>query len=113
MEMIVHLDSDIFDIVSNGTKDVEIRVNDEKRRKLSVGDTLVFLKRPDDIESIRATITNLVYFNSFEEVVDYYEMRRIYLDSASKEDYINLMKRFYSDEEVSKNGVVGIEFNLN
>lgn len=110
--MIVHLDSDIFDIVSNGTKDVEIRVNDEKRRKLSVGDTLVFLKRPDDIESIRATITNLVYFNSFEEVVDYYEMRRIYLENATKDEYINLMKKFYSDEEVEKYGVVAIEFKL-
>ena len=51
MEMIVHLDSDIFDIVDNGSKNVEIRLNDEKRRQLNVGDTLVFLRRPDDIDS--------------------------------------------------------------
>ena len=30
MEMKIHLDSDIFDIVENGTKTVEARVNDEK-----------------------------------------------------------------------------------
>ena len=107
-----HLDSDIFDIVSNGIKDVEVRLNDEKRSILNVGDKLVFLKRPDDIESISATITNLVYFNNFSEVVEYYDMKRIYLDSASKEDYINLMKRFYSDEAVNKYGVVAIEFKL-
>ncbi|MBQ9019021.1 MAG: ASCH domain-containing protein [Bacilli bacterium] len=111
MEMIFHLDSDIFDIVSSGSKDVEIRLNDEKRRKLNIGDTLVFLKRPDDIESIKATITNLVYFNNFLEVVNYYDMKRIYLDNTSSEDYINLMKRFYNDEEVEKYGVVAIEFN--
>ena len=112
MEMIVHLDSDIFDIVDSGTKDVEIRLNDEKRRQLHVGDTLVFLRRPDDIDSIKATITNLVYLNSFEDVFNKYEMKRVYLENTSKEDYINLMKRFYSDEEVSKYGVVGIEFKL-
>jgi ASC-1-like (ASCH) protein len=112
MEMIVHLDSDIFDIIVNKDKDVEIRLNDEKRRKLKIGDKLVFLKRPDDIESISATVTNLVYFDSFIDVTNYYDMKRIYLDNTSKEDYINLMKRFYSDEEVSKYGVVAIEFKL-
>lgn len=112
MEMVVHLHPEVFDIVLNKDKDVEIRLNDEKRRKLHVGDTLVFLKRPDDKESIKATITNLVYFNSFLEVADYYEMKRIYLDNTSSEDYINLMKRFYSDEEVEKYGVVAIEFKL-
>lgn len=111
--MIVHLDSDIFDIVSSGSKDVEIRLNDDKRRKLSIDDTLVFLKRPDDKEEIKATVTNLVYFNNFLEVVDNYDMKRIYLDNTSKEDYINLMKRFYNDEDVSKYGVVAIEFKLN
>lgn len=108
-----HLDSDIFDIIVNKDKDVEIRLNDEKRRKLKIGDTLVFLKRPDDIESISATVTNLVYFDSFIDVTNYYDMKRVYLDNTSKEDYINLMKRFYSDEDVSKYGVVAIEFKLN
>ena len=106
-----HLDSDIFDIVDNGSKNVEIRLNDEKRRQLNVGDTLVFLRRPDDIDSVRATITNLVYLNSFEDVFNNYGMKRVYLENTSKEDYINLMKRFYSDEEVSEYGVVAIEFN--
>ena len=112
MEMIIHLDSDIFDIVKNNSKDVEIRVNDEKRRKLKVGDTLVFLKRPDDDEELRATITDLVYFNNFLEVVDNYPMKRIYLDEYTKEDFINLISRFYSEEEVNKYGVVAIEFEL-
>lgn len=107
-----HLDSDIFDIIVNKDKDVEIRLNDEKRRNLNIGDTLVFLKRPDDIESISATVTNLVYFDSFLEVVNYYDMKRIYLEDTTKDEYINLMKRFYNDEEVEKYGVVAIEFEL-
>lgn len=59
MEMKVHLHSDVFEIVRNGIKDIEVRVNDEKRRKLSVGDTLYFLKRPLEEESIRATVVGL------------------------------------------------------
>ena len=112
MEMIVHLHPLVFDIVLNKDKDVEIRVNDEKRRKLSIGDTLVFLNRANEQEQLKATITNLVYFNNFLEVTDYYDMKRIYLEDTTKENYINLMKQFYNDEEVNKYGVVAIEFKL-
>ena len=108
--MIVHLHPEVFDIVLQGDKDVEIRVNDEKRRQLKVGDTLLFLKRPDDLEQLRAKITNLVYFKDFLEVVEYYEMKRIYLEETTKEEYLSIMKQFYSDDDVHKYGVVGIEF---
>lgn len=110
--MEIHLDSDIFDIVKNNSKDVEIRLYDEKRKKLKVGDTLIFLKRPNDLEELKATITNLVHFNNFSEVVDYYPMKRIYLDNYDKEEFIKLLGRFYSDEEVKEFEVVAIEFKL-
>lgn len=112
MEMIVHLHPEIFDIVLDGVKDVEIRVNDEKRRQLKVGDTLIFVKRPGEQEKLKALVKKLVYYSSFEEVMDDYEMKRIYLEGTSAIEYLQLMKQFYSDEEVSKNGVVAIEFEL-
>ncbi len=111
MEMVVHLDNDVFEIVRKGIKDVEVRVNDEKRRKLKVGDTLVFLKRPLDNEEIRATVTALDYYDNFEELVKHYEMKRLYLESYTKEMWLNEMKRFYSNEEQTKYGVVAIGFN--
>lgn len=112
MEMIVHLHPEVFDIVEGGVKDVEIRVNDLKRRELKIGDTLLFLKRPDEIEKRRVLITNLVYFKDFSDVCLNYPMERIYLKDTTRDEYINLMKKFYSDDEVSKFGVVAIEFKL-
>ena len=110
MEMIVHLDNDVFEIVRKGIKNVEVRVNDEKRRKLKVGDTLVFLKRPLDDEEIRAKVTFLDYYENFAELVKHYEMKRLYLDSYSKEMWLKEMERFYTDEEQAKYGVVAIGF---
>ena len=110
MEMKVHLHPEVFDIVLQGIKDVEIRVNDEKRRKLKVGDTLLCLKRPEEVETISAKVTDLVYFSNFQEVVDMYPMERIYLSTTTKEEYVSLMKQFYSDEEVAKDGIVAIHF---
>ncbi|MCI8461045.1 MAG: ASCH domain-containing protein [Bacilli bacterium] len=110
MEMKVHLHPDVFDIVSDGVKDIEVRVNDLKRRKLSVGDTLVFLKRPDEVEKIEKKVKALEYYDSFLELVDHYDMKRIYLDGYTKEMYLKEMHRFYTEEEEKEWGVVAIIF---
>lgn len=110
MEMIVHLDSDIFDVVDKGIKCVEGRVNDEKRRQLHVGDKLIFLRRPLEIDKIEAIVEDLVYYNNFEEMIKDYNVEDIYLSGYSKEYYLELIKRFYSDEEIKKYGVVAIRF---
>ena len=110
MEMKVHLHSDVFDIVKNGKKDIEVRINDEKRRQLKVGDTLVFLRRPNDDEEIRAKVVGLEYYDYFHNLVDHYDMGRIYLSGYTKEEYLNEMKRFYTIEEQEKYGVVAILF---
>ena len=110
--MIIHLDEDIFEVVKYGTKTVEVRVNDEKRRKLKIGDNITFLKRPDDIEKMDAVIEDLVYYKDFNELVLDYTMAELYLKDYSKGDFINLLKRFYSDDEINKYGVVAIKFKI-
>lgn len=111
MEMKVHLHPDVFEIVRMGKKDIEVRVNDEKRRKLKIGDTLVFLKRPNDDEEIRAKVIGLEYYDYFDTLVDNYDMERIYLSNYTKEEYLEEMKRFYTREEQEKYGVVAIIFS--
>lgn len=110
MEMIIHLDSDIFDLVNNGTKTIEGRVNDEKRRKLSIGDRLIFVNREDDNNIIESIVEDLIYFNNFEEMVEKFDIKYLYKESYTKNDYLDLIKRFYKDEEIKKNGVVAIIF---
>ena len=110
MEMIVHLHKEVFDIVRDGIKDVEIRVNDEKRRNLKVDDTLIFVNRGDENEKISVKVIKLNYFKDFTEVWNYYKMEKIYLKETTRDEYLMLMKKFYSDDEVNKYGVVAIEF---
>lgn len=110
MEMIVHLHSDVFEIVKKGIKDIEVRVNDEKRRKLNVGDSLVFLKRPLEDEMIKFKVKSLEYYDNFKELVNHYDMKRIYLEGYTKEMYLKEMERFYTEDEQKKYGVVAIIF---
>ena len=105
-----HLDEDVFEVVKLGIKNVEVRVNDEKRRKMKIGDEIVFFKRTLEEEKIVTKITNLRLFNNFDELVKEYNIERLYLDTFSKEEFVKLLGRFYSIEEQEKYGVVAIEF---
>ena len=108
MEMICHLDEDIFSLVKDGIKDVEVRVNDEKRRKLSIGDNVVFLNRGNESETLSTTITSLDYYDNFESLVKNYSIERMYKEGLSKEDFIKLLERFYTKEEQEEYGVVAL-----
>lgn len=110
MEMNVHLHKEVFDIVKDGIKDVEVRLYDEKRQKLKVGDKLIFISRGNNNDQITAVVKKIVYFKDFVEVTKNYEMNRIYLEGTSLDEYLELMNKFYSIEEQKKYGVLAIEF---
>ena len=110
--MIIHLDNDIFENVKHGTKNVEIRVNDEKRRQLKIGDKITFLKRPDDTESMDAIVEDLKYYKNFKELIDDYTVEELYSKEYSKVELLLLLKKFYSDEEIDKYGTVAIRFKI-
>ena len=110
MEMNVHLNEEVFYNVLNGTKTIEGRLNDEKRRELKVGDKLIFINRSNDSEKITTIVEELKYYNSFIDMVDDNSIKELLGDSYSKDDYLNLIYNFYTKEEEKKYGVVAIKF---
>ena len=57
-------------------------------------------------------VTKLEVFDSFNSLVDKYDMKDIYLENASREDYLKLMERFYSKEDEIKYGVLAISYEV-
>ena len=49
-----------FYYMKNGTKRIELRLNDEKRSKISVGDKIIFFKEPLLDESFETTVIKLL-----------------------------------------------------
>lgn len=110
--MQIHLDPEIYDQVKNGTKNVEARVNDEKRRQIKIGDEIEVLKRPDETETLWVRVINLTPYKNFEELAAQYPIERLYSPSFTKEEYLALFPKFYTEEEIEKYGTVAIEFEV-
>ena len=101
-----------FNFILNGTKRIEIRLNDEKRQNIKLGDKIKFLKEPDLIESFEAQVIGLLRYNSFEEMFKDYDISILSDKSMTKEELISVLEPFYTKEKQEKYGVLGIRIEL-
>lgn len=103
----MNLNNRPFKSIKEGTKTIELRLNDEKRSLLKVGDEIEFTNR-DTNEKLSVDIINLHKYPSFEELYKHFdkvEMGYNKDDIAESKD----MEAYYSKEEQDKYGVLGIE----
>lgn len=96
-----------------GNKTIELRLNDEKRKQISVGDTIKFINTEDSNDTLRVKVVDLFLFSSFAELYDNLPL----LNCGYNEDNINTaspddMEMYYSRGKQNKYGVVGIEISL-
>ena len=83
-----------------------MRLNDEKRQALKVGDMLEFENRADG-SRIMTEITSLDHFKSFNELYAHFDKKDLgYADNekANPED----MSIYYSTEDIQKYGTLAI-----
>lgn len=101
------LNDDPFERIKNGTKTIEFRLYDEKRRKVKIGDKIEFSKLPDLQEKILVDVLDLYTEPSFEELFE-----KLYEDKELAKQKANAMYEIYSPENEKKYGVVGIKIKL-
>lgn len=101
-----------FNKIKNNEKIYEIRLNDEKRRLIDVGDIIIFKKEPELQEVIKTIVKDLIYFDSFKEMISTLPKEKVGFDTEKKENIIDIYHQFYSDEEESKYGVVAIKVEV-
>ena len=91
-----------FERIKNGTKTVEFRLYDEKRKQIKIGDKIEFSKLPDMTEKLLVEVVDLYREESFEKL-----FRKLFTDEKEIVEKVKGMYRFYSQEEQNKYGVLG------
>ena len=97
-----------FRMIQSGEKTIELRLYDEKRRGLAVGDTITFTETETG-ERLRVTVTALYVFPSFDELYRALPLKACgYTEADVKTASPDDMLAYYSKEQQRKYGVVGI-----
>ena len=108
MEHIMRLHNDPFNLIKDGYKTIELRLNDEKRRKINIDDIIIFT-HVDTGEELRTKVVNLYQFDSFKKMFSSLDNNRFGLN---KNDTFEIMYNFYTKEDEKKYGGLAIEIKL-
>lgn len=110
---IMKLREKYFDFIKYGTKIYEIRLNDDKRKIIKIGDFVEFQKEPLKEEKIIYKVDDLLYFKNFNELLNSIDIKYLVSSSESKNELLESLNTFYSLEEQERYGVVAIKLDKN
>lgn len=99
-----------YEMVRSGEKDIELRLYDEKRRRMRNGDTVLIYNAQNHNDYIRAKIVRLHIAKSFADLATKISMPRT--GFASLNALMSAIEKFYDTEMESKYGIVGIELEV-
>lgn len=104
------LNNSPFVSIKNKTKTIELRLNDDKRQKINVGDEIEFINNMTS-EKLLVDVVNLHRFDSFSELYKHFDKILLGYDESELAD-VKDMEEYYSKEEQEKHGVLGIEIKV-
>lgn len=106
----MHLNDESFEMVKSGKKTMEIRIYDEKRQNIDMGDEIVFIGKN---ETVLTKVTGLFLASSFELLLKKVGgVKAGWKKTDGLEYMLSDLRKIYSMEEENEWGVVGIQFEL-
>ena len=97
-----------FDKILDGTKKIESRLYDEKRRLIKVGDNIIFSlenEQGECIEKVTKKVQAIFLYENFETMMN--DLPCAWFGWEKPELAIAEINQFYSQEDQVKNGVIG------
>lgn len=102
-----------FKKIKDGIKTIELRLYDEKRQKVQAGDYIEFSDTDNPKHKIQTIVTALHCFDNFGTLYENLPLLKCgYTPETIQDADPSDMEKFYSKEEQSEYGVVGIELKM-
>ena len=106
----MNLQPKYFNFMKNGTKRIELRLYDEKRRTIELGDTIEFSGSEEEI--LRAKVVGLLRYASFKDLFEDFDISLLADKSMTKQELLETLSEFYMPEKQAEYGVVGIRLKM-
>lgn len=107
----MNLTDEYFDAVKCGKKTVELRVYDNKRRDVKVGDYIIFKRYLDQQDTVKVTVTGTHLYDSFADLTADHKPSAMGFSGKSRGAVAAMMNRLY-EAKLAKCKPFAIEIKL-
>ncbi|MBU9674502.1 ASCH domain-containing protein [Planococcus sp. CP5-4] len=101
-----------FRQIQSGKKTVEVRLYDQKRRRLKRGDTIEFTKLPGEDEKLTVKVTKLCTYPTFREMFEDIPAEKFGTVDNNIEKWVESIHTLYSPAREQEWGSLAIEIEL-
>ncbi len=110
MQYTMNLHNAPFEKIKSGTKTVEMRLFDERRKNIKVGDAILFTNNTTG-EQLCVQVTKIEVFVNFEELYANYDKISIGYESSEVANPADMLL-YYTCEQIATYGVVAIGIKI-
>ena len=107
---IMDLQPEPFEKIRSGKKTIELRLFDEKRRAIQLGDIIEFQRQPEEHETVRTEVVALLRYKTVSELFDDFPIEDF--GGTDKASLLEGVHRFYTPEREQKETILGIKIKL-
>ena len=110
--MTMELQNAYYNYMLKGTKRIELRLYDEKRKNIKIGD-IITITNAQTNEEFEVKVVGLLQYSSFKEMFNDFDIEILVDKSMTKEELMNELEKFYPIEKQKQYNVLGIRIELN
>ncbi|MBU0660928.1 ASCH domain-containing protein [Patescibacteria group bacterium] len=99
-----------FDAIKSKKKQIELRLYDDKRKNINIGDIIEFKREPERTISIKTRVVALLRYENFSKLFEDFEPS--IFGGNNKQELLDGVTRFYSKEKQNEYGILGIKIEL-
>lgn len=104
---------DPFERIAKGKKVIEVRLFDDKRKKIKLGDIITFFELPNLKKSIKTEVIGLSKFKDFKTLFEVFGTKPFgHPKDMLVGEQVTGMMEVYSKEDEKTFGVLGIHIRL-
>lgn len=100
----------VYDWIKNGTKNIEIRLYNEKSSKIKINDIINFKVLDDDEKIIKVKVIGLLIYKDIESLLKDVNINKI--ADVDKITLIDMLYNIFSEEKVKTHNIIGIKFEI-
>lgn len=104
---IMNVQTKYYNLLKAGRKTVELRLFDEKRQKIKIGDEILFSDSSNSNDNFKAVVLKLHQAETFDALCQIISPQQA--GFSTKEDLTSALEEFYTPSAQKQFGVIGIE----
>lgn len=100
----------VYEWIKSGTKNIEIRLYNEKSSKIKINDIINFKVLNNEEKSIKAKVIGLLIYKDIESLLIDVNINKV--ADVDKITLIDMLYNIFGEEKVKTHNIIGIKFEI-